>query len=1068
MRSAEPLENPMTWVAPGELMPDRTLKLAKITMPMVADAVDRPRLTEMIDGTAAKPILWISGPAGCGKTTLASSYVRARRPTCLWYQVGPGDGDPASFFHFLRQASQAAQAASPRSRKPLPPALAPEFAVGLPAFARRFFRDLFGRLKSPFLVVFDNVQDGPEGPPFWELLREGLGQIPPGGRVVLASRSAPPPALARFRAGRQLAAIGWTDLRLTRTESDALVEHWGRRHAEPVAASRVFEATDGWIAGVVLLAAATGVPTVSAGTRSEPPDEGLFDYFATEVFRKADPDRQRFLLRSAFLPEMTPATAAEITGDGNAARILAKLARDGFFTDRRSGAEPVYQYHPLFRAFLVRQAEETLDAGSLADLRRGGAEILERAGHLDGAADLLAAGEAWGELARLVCVSAPGMAAHGRMGAIGEWLARLPADVKEGVAALVFWEGASRLFADPAAGRARLETAFEMAKADGDSALQWISWSAIVESFMLELRDISNLDHWLSEFRELQRRGVDFPSRDVEVRALNAFLWIFGIFPGLYEDLNAAATRLLTLAQESFDPVSQGRRSFMQVAYHSWYGEMNKAVFLLETLCPSNKADCPPEVWLQWKVFECCFAWLAGSYDRCQRAFDEGMEVIREFGAESVATYLTIYGLVHALSVNDMVRARELLDSLTSPLSGLGADAEWQGSDVRRWYYHMLSALYEILCGNAVVARQHAELSLACNVHDGSIMEMGGLLATADAALAQGDLGTVERCLAQVAAADGSRRLVPIRMSCLYTEADLARRTGDGARCRRALGEALGLSRETGVKNPPFWQPARMAELCVIALEAGIEVPFVQEMVRERNLRPASPPRHLENWPWPLRIYTLGDFGVVRDGERLAFSGKAKRRPLDLLKALIAFGGRGVAVDRLKDALWPDADGDMAQQSFDTTLYRLRRLLAVDGALVLAEGRLTLSAHVCWVDVWALRDILAKAGEALKTPSVDPVDIERWQETVLALYRGGFLEHLSDAPWALSAATTLSLALVRFLHDAGCWWEARDRPETAAECFRLGLDIGAPSETLGRSLRAGLRRVTDTGEAVAE
>jgi DNA-binding SARP family transcriptional activator len=228
------------------------------------------------------------------------------------------------------------------------------------------------------------------------------------------------------------------------------------------------------------------------------------------------------------------------------------------------------------------------------------------------------------------------------------------------------------------------------------------------------------------------------------------------------------------------------------------------------------------------------------------------------------------------------------------------------------------------------------------------------------------------------------------------------------------------------------------------------------------------PPRHLENWPWPLRIYTLGDFAVVRDDERLAFSGKAKRRPLDLLKALIAFGGRGVAVDRLKDALWPEADGDMAQQSFDTTLHRLRRLLAVDGALVLAEGRLTLSPLVCWVDVSALQDILAKAGEALKGPSVEPGEIERLQEKALALYRGGFLEHLSDQPWALSARNTLSLALVRFLHDVGCWWERRDHRETAAECFRLGLDIGAPSETLELSLRAGLRRATDTGEAVAE
>jgi DNA-binding SARP family transcriptional activator len=302
----------------------------------------------------------------------------------------------------------------------------------------------------------------------------------------------------------------------------------------------------------------------------------------------------------------------------------------------------------------------------------------------------------------------------------------------------------------------------------------------------------------------------------------------------------------------------------------------------------------------------------------------------------------------------------------------------------------------------------------------------------------------------------------------LYTEADLARRTGDAARCRRALGEAFRLSRETGVKNPPVWQAARMAELCVIALEAGIEVPFVRDVIRERDLRPAVPPRHLENWPWPLRIYTLGDFAVVRDDERLAFSGKAKRRPLDLLKALIAFGGRGVAVERLKDALWPDADGDMAQQSLDTTLHRLRRLLAVDGALVLAEGRLTLSPLVCWVDVSALQDILAKAGEALKDPSVEPGEIERLQEKALALYRGGFLEHLSDAPWVLSPRSRLALAMARGLHDIGRYWEGRDRADEAAKCYRLAIETDAPSETLSRALRAALRRVRGADEAAAQ
>ncbi len=55
------------------------------------------------------------------------------------------------------------------------------------------------------------------------------------------------------------------------------------------------------------------------------------------------------------------------------------------------------------------------------------------------------------------------------------------------------------------------------------------------------------------------------------------------------------------------------------------------------------------------------------------------------------------------------------------------------------------------------------------------------------------------------------------------------------------------------------------------------------------------------------------------------FTGKAQRKPLALLQALVAFGGQRVREDRLSEALWPDADGDAAHQALSTTLHRLRR-----------------------------------------------------------------------------------------------------------------------------------------------
>jgi hypothetical protein len=108
----------------------------------------------------------------------------------------------------------------------------------------------------------------------------------------------------------------------------------------------------------------------------------------------------------------------------------------------------------------------------------------------------------------------------------------------------------------------------------------------------------------------------------------------------------------------------------------------------------------------------------------------------------------------------------------------------------------------------------------------------------------------------------------------------------------------------------------------------GIEPDYVRQLVAARGL-PPDEERPSDAWPWPLRIYALGRFEVLRDGAPLAFRGKAQKKPLELLKTLVALGGEAVDASRLAAILWPDAAGDAAKVSFDSTLYRLRKLLGL-------------------------------------------------------------------------------------------------------------------------------------------
>ena len=54
---------------------------------------------------------------------------------------------------------------------------------------------------------------------------------------------------------------------------------------------------------------------------------------------------------------------------------------------------------------------------------------------------------------------------------------------------------------------------------------------------------------------------------------------------------------------------------------------------------------------------------------------------------------------------------------------------------------------------------------------------------------------------------------------------------------------------------------------------------------------------------YALRVYTLGRFTIVNNGQPMRYGRKSPARPLQLLKALIATGGRQVGASHLSAIL---------------------------------------------------------------------------------------------------------------------------------------------------------------------
>lgn len=201
----------------------------------------------------------------------------------------------------------------------------------------------------------------------------------------------------------------------------------------------------------------------------------------------------------------------------------------------------------------------------------------------------------------------------------------------------------------------------------------------------------------------------------------------------------------------------------------------------------------------------------------------------------------------------------------------------------------------------------------------------------------------------------------------------------------------------------------------------------------------------------PVRIHTLGRFTIAIDGKPLSASGKSRKRPLTLLKALIALGGRDVSVSRFWECLWPDSDGDLAASNLAVTVHRLRDLLGSSAAIQQHDGKLTLNDRVCWVDVWCF-ERRANAGTARIGACTDDSEGTALLQRALDLYGGHFLAFEIEQPWMLPARLRLKSKFERLVTTLADRLESRHHHDAAAEVCLRGIERDPLNEFLYRRL----------------
>jgi ATP/maltotriose-dependent transcriptional regulator MalT/DNA-binding SARP family transcriptional activator len=971
---------------------------------------ERRRLFELLDAAIAAPAVWVEAAPGAGKTTLAASWLDARSRPSVWHQVDASDSDLPTFFHYLSLSTGGVVS---RHKQPLPH-LTPEYLPNLEIFARRYFEEVFRRVPDGTVLVFDNVQDAGSESAFHDVLRIAMECVPAHARVLCLSRTPPPAQFARLRANGSLTVLERETVRLTLDEALAIALLRGS--ADPAKVATIHELTRGWAAGLVLMIEST---SEIAPDYTHP--ETLFGYFASEVLHRLDEATRDVLTKSAILTKMRARDVEALTGNENAGRVLADLARRNYFTYRLSPREPTYEYHPLFREFLLLQLRETVAPENLRSQQSAAARLLEAAGLAEDAADLWTAAADHAALAPHIVRHAAHLIAEGRSHVVEAWLAAVPADRLHSEPWLQYWSGICRLAFSPAGARASLEAAFLLFERKGDAAGMYESWASIVDSIVYEWSDFHPLDRWLDTFERLRRSHPEFPSAAIEAHVatsvLNALMWRRPGDPSL----PAWAERVKQLALDSADIRFRVVAGNHLTLYYLWMGQFASATLIVETLRPTLEASqMAPLVRLTWYVMEAMHAWFTADSRACIAAVESGARLADECGVHLHDLYLHAQAVYCGLSLQEPSVAAQHLKRMASVNTP-------RRTDHSLLQYQMAAAAW---CRkDFAVAAEHAAAAARIASETGAAL-LDGFCHT-ELALFLFSAGRREE--AQTALARGrqaGRGMNHVEYLGSLYGAWFAQEQGFKEEALVRLRAAFSLAARQGYVNSPHWAPTMMAKLCAHALEHDVEPEYVKALIGKRGLVAPESLSAAESWPWPVRVFALGRLRLEAAGVTATNQRKSPRKPLELLALLIASGEAGVSSERAVEALWPDLDGTKSREAVRVALYRLRRLLGGEDRVITAEGRMALNAALCWVDAWVFERALDAAGS---NESV---------ARALALYRGPFLDDDHNGPWALICRERLQDAYVRAVLATGARLEQDGDLEQALACYQRGLQHG--------------------------
>ena len=458
--------------------------------------------------------------------------------------------------------------------------------------------------------------------------------------------------------------------------------------------------------------------------------------------------------------------------------------------------------------------------------------------------------------------------------------------------------------------------------------------------------DYRTLSRTVREINRFEQSGRKYPSLECYARvAANMHTAILFSHPDKHElerweKKIYTLTRLLQVTFQVTNRILIGMGLFYQMFFQ---GRLGRARIILDSLKPTHLWDDENNAsQIAWHAMNALLCWFEADFDKTLQSTEIGIRLSESTGLKFFQFPTLLQSAYASLNNCDLDVAQDDAEKLER--------YRIQNAKLKSNLIDNYQAELELKKGNYALALEYSTRATQLEKHYG--MKIAYALFCIVHAEILIHLKEFEKAretiseIAQVSAIIGSH-ILDYHINWLSAKIELE--FGNTHSVLVLLEKALTIGARENYLTHFCWIKKDVSQFYQIALKYAIQEEYVRKVCAKRDI-PLDETQQTVTQK-PIQIQTFGGFDIVIHGKKIMQSRKAKRKPIELLKVLVASRYEWVDQETIQDQLWPDSEGDAAAQAVYTTLHRLRKLLGQSDIIERRDGKLRLNRDQVDTDI---------------------------------------------------------------------------------------------------------------------